>query len=109
MQELVYSAEQTLESLKKAISGRCKIAKDRARAEYEYRTALGTEMAYAKAEGMAATALYDFCRGIDYIADLRCKRDTLAAQEDYLTEMIFYYRAELRVVEGQLKAERQGK
>ena len=57
---------------------------------------------------MAATSLYEYCRGIDYIAELRCKRDTLASQEDYLTELIFYYRSELRVIEGQLKAERQG-
>ena len=108
MQELVYSAEETLRNLKKAISGRYGVAKERAKAEYAYRSALGKEMAYAKAEGMAATSLYEFCRGIDYIAELRCKRDTLASQEDYLTELIFYYRSELRVIEGQLKAERQG-
>lgn len=108
MQELVHDIDATLQSLKKSISGRYSVAKERANAEYEYRTALGREMAMAKAEGMAATALYDFCRGIDYIANLRCKRDTLASQEDYLTELIFYYRAELRVLEGQLKAERQG-
>jgi len=108
MQELVYNLDTTLRSLKKAISGRYSVAKERAKAEYEYRTALGREMAYAKAGGMAATALYDYCRGIEYIADLRCKRDTLASQEDYLTELIFYYRSELRVLEGQLKAERQG-
>lgn len=108
MQELVYSLDTTLQNLKKSISGRYTIAKERAKAEYEYRTALGREMAMAKADGMAATALYDYCRGIDYIAELRCKRDTLSSQEDYLTELIFYYRAELRVVEGQLKAERQG-
>ena len=108
MQELVYNLDATLQSLKKSISGRYSIAKERAKAEYEYRTALGREMALAKADGMAATALYDYCRGIEYVANLRCKRDTLASQEDYLTELIYYYRAELRVLEGQIKAERQG-
>lgn len=108
MQELVYEIEQTLQNLKKSISGRYSVAKERAKAEYEYRTALGREMAMAKAEGMAATALYEFCRGLEVVADLRCKRDILASQEDYLTELIFYYRSELRVLEGQLKAERQG-
>lgn len=108
MQELVYEIEQTLKNLKKSISGRYSVAKERAKAEYEYRTALGREMAMAKAEGMAATALYEFCRGLEVVADLRCKRDILASQEDYLTELIFYYRSELRVLEGQLKAERQG-
>lgn len=108
MQELVTGLDTTLENLKKSISGRYSVAKKRARAEYEYRSALGREMAYAKSGGMAASALYDYCRGIDYIAELRCQRDTLASQEDYLTELIFYYRSELRVLEGQLKAERQG-
>ena len=108
MQGLVYDIETTLRSLKKSISGRYSVAKERAEAEYQYRTALGREMAMQKANGMAATALYDYCRGIDHIAELRCKRDILASQEDYLTELIFYYRSELRVLEGQLKAERQG-
>lgn len=108
MQELVKDIDAALENLKKSISGRYKIARERAEAEYEYRTALGREMALLKAEGMAATALYDYCRGIDKIAELRCKRDILASQEDYLTELIFYYRSELRVLEGQMKAERQG-
>lgn len=108
MQELVFSIDTTLQNLKKAISGRYGIAKERAQAEYQYRTALGREMAYAKSEGMAATALYDYCRGIDYIAELRCKRDTLIAQEEYLNDLIYYYRAELRILEGQAKAERMG-
>lgn len=100
--------DQTLKNLRGSIGGRLKVAKERSQAEYEYRSALGTEMAYAKAEGMAATALYDYCRGLEKIASLRCKRDTLRAQEDYLTELIFYYRSQLRIIEGQMKAERQG-
>lgn len=68
MQELVYEIEQTLQNLKKSISGRYSVAKERAKAEYEYRTALGREMAMAKAEGMAATALYEFCRGLEVVA-----------------------------------------
>ena len=108
MQDLVIGVEKTLERLKKSISGRYNVAKKRADAEYEYRSALGREMAMAKAEGMAATALYEYCRGIEYIANLRRERDALIAQEEYLTELIFYYRAELRVLEGQMKAERQG-
>lgn len=108
MQELVNNLDATLENLKKSISGRYSVAKQRAEAEYEYRTALGREMALAKAEGMAATALYDFCRGREHIAELRSKRDILQAQEDYLTELIFYYRSELRIYEGQIKAERMG-
>ena len=108
MQDLVVNINETLAKLKKSISGRYNISKQRANAEYQYRTALGREMAISKAEGMAATALYDFCRGREYIAELRCKRDTLIAQEEYLTELIFFYRSELRVLEGQMKAESQG-
>ena len=108
MQELVYSAEETLRNLKKAISGRYGVAKERAKAEYAYRSALGKEMAYAKAEGMAATSLYQYCKAIEYVAKLREERDVLLAKENYLDELVYYYRAELRVIEGQLKAERQG-
>ena len=32
----------------------------------------------------------------------------LLAKENYLDELVYYYRAELRVIEGQIKAERMG-
>lgn len=108
MQELVYEIEQTLQNLKRSISGRYSVAKERAKAEYEYRTALGREMAIKKSEGMASSSLYDFCRGIDQVAELREKRDVLQAQEEYLDSLVYFYRAELRIYEGQLKAERMG-
>lgn len=108
MQELVTSLDTTLQNLKKSISGRYSVAKQRAEAEYEYRTALGREMAFAKAEGMAATSLYQYCKGIEHVAELRKKRDLLLAQEAYLDELVYYFRAELRIYEGQLKAERMG-
>lgn len=108
MQDLVRSIEENTKQLKNAIGKRYEVSVQRAKAEYTYRAALGKEMAIAKIEGMAATALYDYCRGLENIANLRCKRDVLQAREDYLTEMIFYYRAEIRIAENQIKAERSG-
>lgn len=108
MRDLVLSIEDNLQNLEKAIRGRYKIAVERAGAEYNYRTALGKAMANAKAEGMAATALYDYCRGIEEIAALREKRDVLVVQEDYLEQLIYYYKTEIRIAEKQIEAERKG-
>ena len=108
IQDLSITIEKNMKKLDTAIRKRYDVCVARARAEYEYRSALGAEMAQAKAEGMAATSLYDFCRGIDYIAELRCNRDVLVAQEEFLTEMIFYYRTEIKIATQQLEAERRG-
>ena len=108
MQDLIKSLNENTRRLKSAIKKRYEVSIARAKAEYEYRSNLGKEMAAYKLEGMAATSLYDFCRGIDYIADLRSKRDVLVAQEDYLEQMIYYYKTEIRIAESQLNAERKG-
>lgn len=108
MQEIYIAIRENLGKLRSVIKARRETSIKRAEAEYKYRSALGREMANAKADGMAATSLYDYCRGIEYIADLRSQRDILVAEENYLTELIFYYRAEIRIAEGMAKAERSG-
>lgn len=108
MRDLVIALEQNTEKLKKAIAKRYEVSVERAKAEYQYRSALGEAMAIEKMNGMAATALYEYCRGLEYIAKLREARDVAVAQENYLTEMIWYYRTEIRITEGQIEAERKG-
>lgn len=108
MQDLVFAIEENLKKLKGAIRSRYDVSVKRAEAEYNYRTELGRAMAEAKADGMAATALYDFCRGIEKIAKLREKRDILVAQEDYLEQLIYYYKTEIRIADKQIEAERKG-
>lgn len=108
MQEMIEKLFDSVERLRKAIDKRYEISEQRARAEYCYRELLGREMAAAKAEGMAATALYNYCRGLEEVARLRAERDILIAQEDYLTELIFYYRTVIKVYENQANAERKG-
>lgn len=108
MQEMVNGLFESISKLRAVIDKRYKVSEEKANAEYEYRTTLGREMAKAKAEGMANTALYDYCRGLENVAKLRSERDILTAQEDHLTEMIFYYRACIRVYEGEVAAERKG-
>lgn len=108
MTELIMSVRENLDSLNSAIRKRYDISIERAKAEYAYRSLLGKEMAYAKAEGMAATSLYDYCRGYETVAKLRMERDILIAKEKYLDEMILYYRTEIRVAERQIDAERRG-
>lgn len=108
MRDLVLAVEENMKLLKGAINARYKISVKRAKAEYEYRSALGADMAEAKADGMAATALYEYCRGSERIAKLRDIRDVYMAQEEYLTQMIYYYKTEVRIAEGQMDAERKG-
>ena len=108
MQEIVKNLFSSLENLRGVINKRYEVSEKRAKAEYEYRTELGREMAKAKAEGMANTALYDYCRGLENVAKLRADRDILVAQEEYLTELIFYHRTCIRVYEGEAAAERKG-
>lgn len=108
MQEIVKNLYESIGKLRTTIDKRYKVSEDRAKAEYEYRTELGREMAKAKAEGMANTALYDYCRGLENVAKLRADRDILVAQEEYLTELIFYHRTCIRVYEGEAAAERKG-
>lgn len=108
MQQIIFELFDNIKKLRMTIDKRYKVAEERAKAEYEYRTELGRQMAKAKANGMANTALYDYCRGLENVAKLRETRDILAAQEDHLTELIFYYRTSIRVYEGEAAAERKG-
>lgn len=108
MQGIVKNLFDSIGKLRFTIDKRYEVSERRAKAEYEYRTELGREMAKAKAEGMANTALYDYCRGLEKVAKLREDRDILAAQEEHLTELIFYHRTCIRVYEGEAAAERKG-
>jgi len=108
MQDMVNKLFESIEKLRQTIEKRYEVSQKRAIAEYTYREMLGREMAAAKVEGMAATSLYNYCRGLPEVAKLREERDILIAQEDYLTEMIFYWRTSVRVYENQANAERKG-
>ena len=108
MQEIVSNLFKSINQLRSTIDKRYEVSEQRAEAEYKYRTELGREMAKAKAEGMANTALYDYCRGLETVARLRADRDILIAQEEYLTELIYYHRSCIRVYEGEAAAERKG-
>jgi len=108
MQTIVKNLFESIDKLREVINRRYEVSEKRATAEYMYRTELGREMAKAKADGMANTALYDYCRGLEKVAKLREERDILQAQEDFLTELIYYYRTSIRVYEGEAAAERKG-
>ncbi len=108
MQEMVQKLFESIEKLRECIDARYEISQKRANAEYKYREMLGREMAAAKADGMAATSLYNYCRGLEHVAKLREERELLIAQESYLTELIFYYRTVIKVYENQADAERKG-
>ena len=108
MQDMIEKLFESIEKLRGAIDTRYDISVKRSHAEYVYREALGREMATAKAEGMAATSLYNYCRALENVAKLREERDILIAQEEYLTELIFFLRTSIKVYSNQADAERKG-
>lgn len=108
MLEMIDKLFQSVEKLRSTIDKRYEISAARANAEYEYRSALGKAMAELKVDGMAVTAIYNYARSMEHIAKLREQRDILIAQEDYLTELIFYHRQCIKVYENQANMERKG-
>ena len=108
MFDMIEKLFDSIDKLRNAIDKRYEISKERATAEYLYRETLGREMAAAKVDGMAATAIYNYCRGLENVAKKREERDLLIAQEEYLTEIIFYWRTVIKVYENQANAERKG-
>ena len=59
--------------IEKATRNIYKLAKDKANAEYEYRQALGEEIARLKADGTSVSIIGDMARG--NVAELKLKRD----------------------------------
>ena len=108
MQEMIDKLFTSIEKLKQTIDKRYKVSEQRATAEYLYRETLGRKMAELKVEGMAVTALYNYARGLEEVAKLREQRDILIAQEDYLTELVYWYRQCIKVYENQANMERKG-
>lgn len=108
MQDMIEKLFASVEKLRSSIDKRYQISEQRANAEYEYRNALGKAMAELKASGMAVTAIYNYARSLEHVAKLRSERDILIAQEEYMTELIFYHRQCIKVYENQANMERKG-
>jgi len=85
---------------------------DLANSECHYRIELSKAMAQAIVEGLpqlgiekklAATAVYDICRGITGIATLRQERDVNKILMETVQEKIYAIKARLRVVEQDIQ------
>lgn len=64
---------QSSDRIRKATTEIYKMAKEKANTEYEYRKALGQEIAKLRAEGMQATLIPDVARG--NTSELKLQRD----------------------------------
>jgi hypothetical protein len=73
LQQLNSMMIQTSNRINRATQEIYKMAKEKAQTEYEYRKALGQEIARLKAEGYQATLIPDVSRG--NVAELKLKRD----------------------------------
>jgi hypothetical protein len=81
-------------------------------AEASYRMLLTSMMAKAMIDGldgmskpMAATATYDFCRGIPEVAEMRRQRDSKRVLMETVQEHIYAVKSRLRVVEQDIQNE----
>jgi len=80
-----------------------------AKAEMEYRIALRKEVFRLHEEdGVAWTACETLARGNEKVAELRFKRDIRKADYEACYEKILQLKTELRILENEIQAERQG-
>lgn len=107
-QDLINAINDSTNKVYESIESRYNSAIERARAEHDYRILLNKAMVAERANGMAATALYEYCKGLPTVAQARLKRDIAQVKEDYYNDRIYYYKTELRIAENQLAAERKG-
>jgi len=78
-------------------------------AEMKYRIALRKEVFRLRQEdGVAWTACYDLARGQEDVAKLRFERDIRKSDYECCYEKILQLKIELRIIENELTAERQG-
>ena len=80
-----------------------------AEAEMKYRIALRKEVfRLHEEEGVAWTACSELARGNDEVAKLRFERDVRKSDYEVCYEKIMQLRTEIRIIENEISAERQG-
>lgn len=81
--DIIREMRETRQRLNNASKEIFKLAKDKAKAERDYKVALRQEILKLKSEGYAATLINDLAKGEETIAQLRLERDI--AKEVYMS------------------------
>jgi len=108
LDELYTRRKELIKLLNDTIDYRKKLSRLLPKAEREYRMELTKQQVLAHNEGMAYTALYNHCRGIESVANLRFERDTHKYMMDTVQEKIYSVKLELRVIESDIESYRKG-
>jgi hypothetical protein len=109
MQDLMNELSEARKLLNECLVFYKNTGRQLADAELKYRVALRKEFLRLKLEdGVAWTACGELARGEETVAQLRFTRDL--RKSDYLCtyEKILQLKTELRIIEGEIEAERKG-
>lgn len=108
MQSLQIEMRELRDTLTLAITELKKRGREKARAEMEYRIALQKEILLQRDKGTPVTIINDICRGNEEIARLKFERDVAETLYDTAKEKVLATKLEIRIIEGELSAERRG-
>lgn len=107
-QDLINSIERELDMLDACCVELKKRGKNKAKTEYEYKTALSKKMLEERENGIPVTILSDICRGKPDIAKLKMERDIAETLYDSCKEGINATKLRIRIMEGQIDREYRG-
>jgi len=112
----LFDDHQIRENLLKELDNAIKIKRERgqqlAHKEFEYRVALTKAMAEGMINGIkeldiikpvAATAVYDLCRGIPHVAKLRSERDSFKVLSETVQEHIYALKTKIRIIDSDIQ------
>lgn len=105
----LYTERKKLESvLKRALNEVTKRGIEKAESERKYRMALHQGFLKEKANGMAASAIYDYIRGDEEIADLCFERDVAETKYKAALEAVNVYKIFVKIKQEDLEREYRG-
>lgn len=109
MQDNLRDLKEAREQLNKCITAYKKIGRELAQAEFEYRKALRQEIIRLHIEDDVAWTVCDtLAKGDDNVAQLRLQRDIKKSDYESCYEKILQLKTEIRIIEGDIEAERKG-
>lgn len=109
MQDLVVEMSQARKQLNECLIFYKNTGRQLADTEMKYRVALRKEFLRLHVQdGVAWTACGELARGEETVARLRFERDIRKSDYDCTYEKILQLKTELRILENEINAERQG-
>lgn len=110
MQDLINQRDDARRQLNTAVNFYQNTGHQLAKAEMEYRIALRQEVLRLHVQdGVAWTSCDGLAKGEETVAKLRFTRDIRKSDYDCGYEKILQIKTEIRIIEGQIEAERNGK